>query len=120
MHCTAKSEAPELTVETLVRSDRVNVLPITHPEQDNLIPDHIDAKVIATIDALAPGTLMLTQPAAWDAPIREPATITANGFVRLQRMAIDRIRSRFDLQILERTPSGLAIVRLRARGGGGG
>jgi len=106
----------ELTVETLVRSGRVNVLPIGHPEQDNLIPEHVDPKVIATVDALAPGTLMLTQPAAWSTPVKPPGPFpAANGLVRVQRLALDRIRTRFDLQVIDRAPAGLAIVRLRAR-----
>ena len=33
----------------------------------------------------------------------------------LVRLALDRIRSRFRLEVIDRTPSGLAIVRLRSR-----
>jgi hypothetical protein len=103
---------PELTVETLVRSGRVNVLPISDPEQDNLVPDHVDPKVIRTIDGLAPGTLMLTQPATWNTPVKRPAIPVRNGLVRIQRLALDRIRSRFELVVVDRGPHGLAIVRL--------
>jgi hypothetical protein len=108
---------PELTVETLMRSGRVNVLPISHPEQDTLVPDRNDPKVIAAVDALRPGTLMLTQPGAWNAPVKPDATIAfvLNGLVRLQRLALDRIRARFRLQIIDRAPAGLAIVRLRPK-----
>ena len=104
---------PELTVETLVRSGRVNILPISHPEQDNLIPDHTEPKIIAAVDALRPGTLMLTQPAAWNTPVKAPAVVVANGLVRVQRLALDRIRARFRLQVIDGAPAGLAIVRLR-------
>ena len=103
-----------------MHSGRVNMLPISHPEQDNLIPEEVNPKVIATVDALRSGTLMLTQPAAWNAPLRRPAVYAPSAFLAVQRLAIDRIRSRFDLQIVERTATGLAIVRLQARGGGGG
>jgi len=104
---------PELTVETLVRSGRINVLPISHPEQENLVPDHADPRVIATVDALQPGTLMLTQPAAWNTPVKPPAVPVANGLVRVQRLALDRIRARFRLQVIDQAPAGLAIVSLR-------
>jgi len=106
---------PQLTVETLVRSDRVNVLPIGHPEQENLVPDHAYPRVIATVDALQPGTLMLTQPAAWNTPVKPPTVYFPSRLVRVQRLALDRIRSRFGLEVVDRAPGGLAIVRLRAR-----
>lgn len=107
---------PELTVETLVRSDRINALPISHPVQDNLVPDQILPKLIATVDALAPGTLMLTQPATWGSPSKQPVgLIVAGGLVAVQRLALDRIRSRFRLEIIDRTAAGLAMVRLRPR-----
>ena len=41
--------------------------------------------------------------------------VLAKELVRLQRLALDRIRSRFRLEVIDRTPSGLAIVRLRSR-----
>lgn len=106
---------PDLTVETLVRSDRINVLPISQPIQDNLVPDHVDPKVIATVDALKPGTLMLTQPSTWNAPLKASPVNVANGLVRVQRLALERIRSRFELQIIDRGPDGLAVVRLVAK-----
>ena len=104
---------PELTVETLVRGGRVNVLPISHPEQENLVPDRSDPKVIAAVDALRPGTLMLTQPAAWETPVKPEAVPVANGLVHVQRLALDRIRARFSLQVIDQAPGGLAIVALR-------
>jgi len=108
---------PELTVETLVRSGRVNVLPIGHPEQDNLVPDQVDPKLVATVDALAPGTIMLTQPATWDTPVKQLAVNVPGELVRVQHLALDRIRSRFRLRVIDRAPAaGLAIVRLLSRG----
>lgn len=109
---------PELSVETLVRSDRINVLPIGHPEQDNLVPEQADPKVRRAIDRLRPGTLMLTQPKAFAARVKGaavPASLSNRGLVRIQRMALDRIRARFRLEEVERSPSGLAIVRLLPR-----
>jgi hypothetical protein len=106
---------PDLTVETLVRSGRINVLPMSEPIQDNLLPDHIDPKVIAAVRALRPGTLMLTQPARWNEPVRQSPVNVTKGLVRVQRLALDRIRSRFSLRIVDRAPGGLAIVRLVAK-----
>jgi len=109
---------PELSVETLVRSDRMNLLPIGHPEQDNLVPHEADPDVQAAIDRLEPGTLMLTQPEAFDEPAKRPAFPTFASdrkLVRIQKMALDRIRARFRIEEVERSPTGLAIVRLVQR-----
>ncbi len=115
---------PELTVETLVRSGRANVLPLSHPEQEGLVPDHAYPRVLAAIDRLRPGTLMLTQPAQFDAPVKgtgiQPFNspgfprYTGGKLIRLQRLALDRIRTRFILEEIERRPSGLAVIRLAA------
>lgn len=104
---------PELSVETLVRSSRVNLLPLADPEQDNLVPHHTDPKVRRAVDGLQPGTLMLTQPDAFDAPVM-PVGVppTDRKLVRVQKLALDRIRARFSLHEVERTGSGLALVRL--------
>jgi hypothetical protein len=107
---------PELTVETLVRGDRVNLLPIGAPEQDNLVRPQVLPKVRRTIDSLRPGTLMLTQPEALKAPVKPFGTReTDRKLVRLQKQASNRIRARFSLREVERIPSGLAIVRLVPR-----
>lgn len=107
---------PDLSVETLVRSDRVNVLPIADPEQDNLVPDQVDPRVRRTIDHLQPGTLMLIQPDALDAPVKPIGALpTDRKLVRVQKMALDRIRARFSLHEVEGTASGLALVRLSRR-----
>lgn len=108
---------PELSVETLVRSDRVNVLPIGDPEQDNLVPNETYPKVRRAIDRLPPGTLMLTQLAVFDAPVK-PLGLRPNSrgrLVRQQKLALDRIRARFRLEEVDRSPRGFAVVRLAAR-----
>jgi hypothetical protein len=110
---------PELTIETLVRSRRVNVLPIGHPEQESLVPRQADPPVLRATDRLPAGTLMLTQPGQFDPPVepRGAAPHLRKGrLARIQRVALRRIRAKFRLETLERGPSGLAIVRLRRRG----
>jgi len=104
-----------LEAATRERGARINVLPISHPVQDNLVSDQILPKLIMKVDALAPGTLMLTQPATWDTPSKQPVSLeAAQGLVPVQRLALDRIRSRFRLEIVDRGTAGLAIVRLRS------
>jgi len=108
-----------LTVETLVRSDRVNVLPIGDPEQDNVVPNETYPKVRRAIDRLPPGTLMLTQLAVFGAPVK-PLGLRPNSrgrLVRQQKLALDRIRARFRLEEVDRSPRGFAVVRLAARRG---
>ena len=108
---------PELSVETLVRSDRVNVLPIGDPEQDNLVPDETYPKVRRAIDRLAPGALMLTQLGVFDAPAK-PLGVRPDArrkLVKLQKVALDRIRDRFRLEEVARSPRGFALMRLVAR-----
>jgi hypothetical protein len=108
---------PELTVETLVRGGRVNVLPIGHPEQENLVPQLADPRVLRSVERLAPGTLMLVQPDQLDAPVKALLALPSGRrkLVRVQRLALERIAERFRLETVERGPSGLALVRLRAR-----
>ncbi len=110
---------PVLSVETLVRSDRVNVLPIGDPEQDSVVPDETYPKVRRAIDRLPPGTLMLTQLGVFDAPAKPPAVRpeSRRKLVRLQKVALDRIRARFRLEEVDRSPRGFVIIRLAARRG---
>jgi len=109
---------PELGVETLVRSGRVNVLPFSDPEQENLVPRQADPRVLRAIDGLPSGTLMLTQPSQIDAPVKPTAVppYTQEGkLVRIQRLALDRIRERFRLTTVERAAGDLMMVRLVSR-----
>ena len=106
---------PELTVETLLRTDRVNRLPIGHPEQDNLVLDEARPRVLRAVDRLRPGTLMLVAPASFGRPARPIAENTPEALVALQKAALDRIRARFGLQLVDSTPGGFAVMRLLAR-----
>ena len=106
---------PELTIETLVRTDRANLLPIGHPEQDNLVPDETEPKVLRAVDRLPPGTLMLVAPASFGRPAKRIAENVPAGLVALQKVALDRIRARFGLQLVDSTPGGFAVMRLVAR-----
>jgi len=92
----------DLQVETLMRTDRINALPISVPLSDTLVFDDSWPRVARAVDRLPPGTVLITQ-------------TRATGFLPLQLRALGRIRSRFDLRVLERGPSGLAAFRLVPR-----
>ena len=81
------------------------------------MPQLADPRVLGSVERLTPGTLMLVQPDQFDAPVKAVG-VPASGrrkLVRVQRLALERIRERFRLETVERGPSGLALVRLRAR-----
>ena len=89
-----------------------------HPEQDNLVPEKANPKVLAAVDRLRAGTLMLTQPDEFDAPVKRagaPPMPSGAKLVRLQRLALDRIRARFRLEEVDRSPSGMVLMRLVPR-----
>jgi len=69
------------------------------------------------IDRLAPGALMLTQLGVFDAPAK-PLGVRPDArrkLVKLQKVALDRIRERFRLEEVARSPRGFALMRLVAR-----
>jgi len=96
---------PELTTEVLVAAERPNLLPISNPNEDTLIPSSWD-RVRATVARVPAGTLMLTSPTAPGQP---------TGFDDLQRAAMVALRRRFSFQVVEWVPGGLVLVRLVPR-----
>jgi glycosyltransferase involved in cell wall biosynthesis len=75
-------------------------------------------ELIAAVDRLRPGTLMLTQPDEFDAPVKRAGKrpLPSGGkLVRLEGLALDRIRARFRLQEVDQSPSGLVLMRLVPR-----
>ncbi|MGI8430042.1 MAG: hypothetical protein ACR2OB_12260 [Solirubrobacteraceae bacterium] len=104
---------PDLTVETLLRSRRVNRLPLGDLLQDNLIRDYILPRVTHAINRIPFDTPMLIQlhpdPSVW--PGEHPTP--------LYDETLGLIRKRFDLELLTTTPSGLSVVRLVPHGTAG-
>jgi hypothetical protein len=104
---------PELTTEVLMRAGRANLLPISNPTEDDLIQSSGD-RVRAAAEALPTGTLLLTQPRP-----RQPGELGPVGLPRefneLQNAALAVLHRRFAFRLLQRTPSGIELVRLVLR-----
>ena len=81
------------------------------------MPQLADPRVLGSVERLTPGTLMLVHPGQLDAPAKDLNAPPSGRrkLVRVQRLALERIAERFRLETVERGPSGLALVRLRAR-----
>lgn len=100
----------DLTVETLIRADRANALPLTVPVEDALVPRRSVPRIDSAVERLPAGSIMLLE----DRPMR-PGAFYPIRLTPLQREALNRIGARFRLQELARTPSGLALYRLLPR-----
>lgn len=98
---------PNLTTEILMAADRRNLLPISHPPEDDLI-ESSRGRVRAAAEAVPAGTLMLTSPV----PAPESG---APEFVGLELLALRTLHRRFRFQPVHRDPSGLEVVRLVPR-----
>jgi hypothetical protein len=95
----------DLTTEALMRSGRRNLLPISHPLEDDLIASS-RGRVLAAVDRLAPGTLMLRSDDLG------PAFI--DPFPALEQVALDAIRRRFRLHTVDRVET-VRVMRLDPR-----
>lgn len=104
---------PDLMVETLLRSRRVNRLPLADILQDNLIRDTLLPRVARAVDRIPPGTPMLVQlrPDPAVNPFEQPTP--------LHRETMELIRRRFALKLITTSPSGLSVVRLVPHRGAG-
>jgi hypothetical protein len=89
------------TTEVLLKARRANVLPIGEPVEDNLIIDREWPRIVAAVDAVPDGTILLTSTLEPQTPI-------------LQR-ALAELRQRFDFQVVESSPNGLQVIRLHSR-----
>ncbi|MDX6624023.1 MAG: hypothetical protein QOE75_1955 [Solirubrobacterales bacterium] len=99
---------PDLTTEILLDAERSNLLPISHPPEEDLI-ESSDPRVRAAAERVPPGTLMLTSPVPADGS-GLPA------FSRVEIVALDVLRRRFHFVPVARNSSGLEVVRLVPRG----
>jgi hypothetical protein len=91
------------TTEILLRAHRVNLLPISNPDEDNLIISRVWPRIEAVIDAMPDGTVLLTAP------------IDAVAGPQILTRALAQLHQRFDFQVLEDTSEGFQVVRLKLR-----
>jgi hypothetical protein len=110
--------APDLGVEALVRTDRVNAIPLSDPWEDSLVADLHESEVNDAIADLKPGRRMLIDRSS-RAVLRGlgegSSSIVPNGIAPLEVTALREISERFRLQPIARSPSGVEVVELRAR-----
>ncbi len=104
----------DLTTELLMRADRRNLLPISHPPEDVLIKSSF-GRVRSSAEDVPAGTLMLTSPPY------PPGSVSPLGFPiefnELQKTALGVLHRRFDFRVLEVRhnpgwPERLEMVRL--------
>jgi hypothetical protein len=108
---------PELTTEVLMQAHRANLLPISNPAEDYLIGSS-EARVRAAAESVPAGTFLLTQPGP-----KQPGELGPIGLPRdfneLQNEALSVLHRRFAFRLLQRTPSGIELVRLARKRGSG-
>jgi hypothetical protein len=93
------------TTEVLLKVHRVNLLPISVPLQNDLISSHEWPRVVAAIDAMPDGTILVTS-----------TRVAQIGPALLQR-TLGELQQRFDFQVLENSSDGLQVIRLHLRVG---
>lgn len=115
--------APDLGTEILVRSGRINLLPMGHPPQDDLIRSHTVPVIRRAVAEIPTGTRMLTQQGFLDAPRADDPLAGGTNFdlqpVPLQTYALALIEDRFELQTVARGSDGLLVVELIPRSASG-
>ena len=107
----------DLSVEALMRTHRINQIPLSDPWEDSLVPDQHTAAVEAAVAALRPGRRMLIDRASRTV-LRTPASSLTRFTVpvaSLEDLALHRIADRFRLKRVAIAPSGVEVVELRPR-----
>ena len=112
---------PEMTTEVLVRSRRINALPIATPTEDALLADALP-RLSAAAARLPAGTVLITDRSALDGLTGEPdpalQEVIREGqadYLRLRQRLLATIRTRFRLRRLASDPSGVVAVSLTPR-----
>jgi hypothetical protein len=98
----------DLTTEVLLEADRSNVLPISHPPEDQQI-ESSEGRVRAAAERVPAGTLILTS--SLTDPVLRPSAFTPG-----ELAALEVLRPRFRFVPVRQDPSGLEVVRLVPRG----
>jgi hypothetical protein len=99
--------APQAT-EILLKVHRVNVLPISNPQEDTQIISRLAPRIVASIDAVPAGTILLTSTLV-------PQSDLARSALPILQFALGELHRRFDFRVLESSPDGLQVIRLHPR-----
>ncbi|MFN8112850.1 MAG: hypothetical protein U0R51_06590 [Solirubrobacterales bacterium] len=117
----------DLGIEALARTGRINLLPLSNPWEDSLVPDQRIDELNASIDAVEAGTLALVSDRALEiaAETRGKPTVSlenwgewsGTGLTPLQVYALQRLAERFRFRTVAAGGDGLAVIELEERGG---
>ena len=117
---------PDFGVELMMRTGRVNVLPVSSMLADDVIAEESWDRVRPAVDRLEPGTLMLTEGFYLTPGSTRDYLQADQPPLELEQLIMDRMRSRFRLEPVARENVGfdpvmgddeLVVVRLVERGG---
>ena len=115
---------PDLGVEALMRSERVNELPVSYFLADTIVAEEREDEVGEVVDELEPGTLLLTEGFYLTPGATRDYISAGAGPLTLEQMVLDRLRERFRLEPMERVNVGfdptmgddeLVVMRLAER-----
>jgi hypothetical protein len=115
---------PDLSVEALMRSGRVNELPVSYFLADTIVTEEREDDVAEVVEELQPGTLLLTEGFYLTPGATRDYITTGAAPLTLEQVVLDRLRERFRLEPVERVNVGfdptmgddeLVVVRLAER-----
>lgn len=92
-----------VTTEILLRVRRVNLLPISNPEQDTLIMSRLWLRIITVLHNLPEGTILLT------------STFVPPNSPPIMKRVLEELQRHFVFQVLAAGPSGAEAVLLHPR-----
>jgi hypothetical protein len=117
-HASIVLTRADLSVEALLRTDRVNRIPLSDPWEDSLVPGLHRQAVEDAVARLRPGDRMLIDAGSREV-LRSHGQLTgpslSSGLALLQALALREIAARFRLEPIARAPSGVEVVELRPR-----
>lgn len=116
---------PDLGIEALARSGRINLIPLSDPWEDSFVADARIDDVDAALAEMRAGDLLLTDanaraafegyrrdPSADPFDLSTPQTVVPTGLAILQSYALKELSTRFRLRPVESGPGGLEVVEL--------
>jgi hypothetical protein len=116
-HKSVVLTSADLSVEALMRTHRVNQIPLSDPWEDSLVPSLHEQAVESAVAALRPGRQMLIDHSSRVVLANPPGSSVRFSvpIASLEVLALRRIAERFSLERLAIAPSGVEVVELRPR-----